>query len=296
MINATFGRRIIDQTYTRRKNLKRSSRFGCSFAVAGLILGVSVASNANATPVATTIANPVERYRGFITEDINRALAGAKALRDRLAANDVSGARQTWIDSRVGWERSEVFTGGFAPDLDNAIDAWPDGKTGFHAIEAKLFGSDPNGALAQTDELVARLNELDQRLTTIDLTRQGLLNGVAGLAYEVGESKIDGGESRYSGTSLNDMRNNADGIDLAYHTLFASSLEASDPRLADSMESQIKKLKTDLDVSSLTNIDPDKMRRMSEDMVVTLQSAAPKLGLAQPSVEEGSPAPAPAAH
>ena len=38
-------------------------------------------------------------------------------------------------------ERSEVFTSGFVPELDSQIDAWPDATTGFHAIEAKLFGA-----------------------------------------------------------------------------------------------------------------------------------------------------------
>jgi iron uptake system component EfeO len=38
------------------------------------------------------------------------------------------------------------------------------------------------------------------------LTGQGMLEGTAKLAYEIGESKADGGESRFSGTSLDDMR------------------------------------------------------------------------------------------
>jgi hypothetical protein len=37
--------------------------------------------------------------------------------------------------------RSEVFTSGFVPELDSQIDAVPDATTGFHAIEAKLFGA-----------------------------------------------------------------------------------------------------------------------------------------------------------
>ena len=55
---------------------------------------------------------------------------------------------------------------------------------------------------------------------------------MAQLAYEVGESKIDGGESRVSGTSLADMRNNVAGIGRAYQAVLAAGLEAADPALA----------------------------------------------------------------
>jgi iron uptake system component EfeO len=75
--------------------------------------------------------------------DMDRALAGAQVLRDRINANDVSGARKAWIDARIGWERSEVFTSGFIPELDDAIDAWPDAVAGFHGMEVKLFGGNP---------------------------------------------------------------------------------------------------------------------------------------------------------
>src|ERR1700755_3331248 len=59
------------------------------------------------------------------------------------------------------------------------------------------------------------------------LTPQGLLDGTARLAYEVGESKADGGESRISGTSLDDMRNNVAGIEFAYRTIFAHARRAA---------------------------------------------------------------------
>jgi iron uptake system EfeUOB component EfeO/EfeM len=119
----------------------------------------------------------------------------------------------------------------------------------------------------------------------MQLTPQGLLNGVTRLAYEIGDSKVDGGESRLSGTSLDDMRNNADGIDLAYRTLFASPLEASDPKLAGQIRGDINQLKALLKVQDLRGIDPDKLQKASEALVVALQAAGPKLGLATPTLE-----------
>ena len=70
------------------------------------------------------------------------------------------------------------------------------------------------------------LDDLHDRLRSFPLTSQGLMDGIVRLAYEVGESKSDGGDSRISGTSLEDMRNNVAGIEFAHRTLFVDSLNA----------------------------------------------------------------------
>jgi iron uptake system EfeUOB component EfeO/EfeM len=252
------------------------------------VLGAIATAAGTAAVSADPLDAAVERYRPYVINDIDQALAGAHELRDRIAAHDIAGAQKAWIDARTGWERSEVFTSGFVPQLDDAIDAWPDATKGFHGIEAKLFGAQSSDVQDETDALVAHLADLDQQIRTIKLTPQGLLNGVARLAYEVGDSKVDGGESRFSGTSLNDMRNNADGIELAYRILFASALEASDPKLAERAHGEIERLKQLLKVEELKLVDPDALRKASEDLVVTLQIAGPKIGLNTPTLEEAA--------
>lgn len=253
-----------------------------------LCLGLMAAATP-AAAVAAAAADPfgaaIERYRSYMIGDIDQALAGARDMDGRMTAHDIAGAQKAWIDSRVGWERSEVFTSGFVPRLDDAIDAWPDAVAGFHGVEAKLFGSNPTGMGGETRTLIGNLADLDGQVRTMKLTAQGLLNGIARLAYEVGDSKVDGGESRFSGTSLNDMRNNADGIALAYRILFAAPLEARDAPLAGRVRSQIDRLKTLLAVSNLKQVDPDELRKSSEVLVVSLQTAAPKLGLNPPTLE-----------
>ncbi len=77
---------------------------------------------------------------------------------------------------------------------------------------------------------------------------------MARLAYEIGESKADGGESSFSGTSLNDMRNNVDGTELAYQTIFAGAIEAGDPKLAVAVREKIAQLKGLVEVSDLTHL------------------------------------------
>jgi iron uptake system component EfeO len=252
------------------------------FLLMALCIAVAVAVPAKAEPLDAG----VERYRSYLVADIDQSLAEAHNMRERLTAHDLAGARKAWIDARVGWERSEVFTSGFVPQLDAAIDAWPDAVSGFHGIEASLFGRNLSDVGGATDALIADLAKVDTQIRTMQLTPQGLLNGVVRLAYEVGDSKVDGGESRVSGTSLNDMRNNVDGIDLAYRTLFAARLEAGDAKLAEQVRSEIDQLKRLMSIANLDSIDADTLRKTSEALIVSLQAAGPKIGLAIPTLED----------
>lgn len=82
------------------------------------------------------------------------------------------------------------------------------------------------------------------------------------------------------------MRNNVDGIELAYRTIFASAIEARDSNLAAEIQAKIEELKAAVDVAGLKSLDPDKLRAASEEMIIALQMAAPAIGLRAPSLEE----------
>jgi hypothetical protein len=84
------------------------------------------------------------------------------------------------------------------------------------------------------------------------------------------------------------MRNNADGIDLAYRTLFAPKLEIVDRPLADRVQSDIGRLKALMLVPDLKSVDADGMRKASEALIVALQAAGPELGLGTPTLEEAA--------
>jgi iron uptake system component EfeO len=235
---------------------------------------------------AGSLAEAAEHYRPVMVEQIDRSLAGARLLGERIAAGDLDGAKSAWIEARIGWERAEVFTRGFVPDLDREIDAWPNALLGFHAIEAKLFGAERTDVQQETRALIFHLEDLDVKVHHLQLQPQRLLNGVARLAYEIGESKADGGESSFSGTSLDDMRNNVAGIELAYSTIFSGAVDAADPKLAAAIRETIRQLKNLVAVSDLRSLDPEKLRAASEKLIVVFQTAAPKIGLRSPSLEE----------
>ncbi|HEY1545801.1 MAG TPA: EfeM/EfeO family lipoprotein [Xanthobacteraceae bacterium] len=260
----------------------------------GAIIAVALA-DAAAVAGAAPFDAAAETYRHQLTEDMGQALTGALTLRERLIAKDLIGARRAWIDARVGWERSEVFTSGFVPALDQAIDAWPNASHGFHGIEATLFGA--SGAAADADPeidmLIANLSDVQGQVAKIDLAPQRLLNGIAWLAFEVGGNKADGGESRLSGTSLFDMQNNADSIASAWQVIFAEALAADDPKLAARVSAviarlQAARLQAGVGITDLRQLDAEELRADSEELVALLAMAAPKLGLSKPTLEEGA--------
>jgi iron uptake system component EfeO len=255
--------------------------------VALSLLLLALAAGARAADAAA-LDDGAERYRPYAIEGIGSALAGARDLRERAAAKDLAGARKAWLSARAGWERSEVFTAGFVSELDALIDSWPNADGGFHAIEAKLFGAGQTDVGSDADALVKNLDELHTKLRDMPLTPQGLLDGTVRLAYEVGESKADGGESRISGTSLDDMRNNVAGVEFAYRTIFADRLKEADARLADSVTERIERLKAIVAVPDLPNVDVRALRRVSEELVVALQAASAKLGLRRSTLEAQS--------
>jgi iron uptake system component EfeO len=262
--------------------MKRRSGYCAGLALVATLLLMAATRPGHADP----LDDAAERYRPYMIQEIDQALAGVRQLQDRVAAKDLDGAKKAWIAARVGWERAEVFTNGFVPELDEQIDAWPNAVRGFHAIEAKLFGANTIDVGEEPNVLIFNLVDLDIKIHHTPLNAQGLLNGTARLAYEVGESKADGGESRYSGTSLDDMRNNVEGMRAAYQTIFMPALKDADVALAGTTQDSIDQLAALLAVKDLRALDPGKLRAKSEELVVALQKAAPKIGLRSPSLED----------
>src|SRR5262249_30209495 len=117
---------------------------------------------------------------------------------------------------------------------------------------------------------------------------QRLLNGLARLAFEIGGSKADGGESRLSGTSLNDMRSNVEGIELAYRVIFSRAIEAGSPRLAEAAQAVIRRLKTDVQIPALLDRDGGKRRAKSKNRVAVRQAPPREWGPTKPALEDAA--------
>lgn len=237
---------------------------------------------------AQTLAKGAADYKPFAVEHIGIALAGAKELQAAVKAGDVKAAQAAWIKSRKGWEAIEPITGEFFGKLDEAIDAWPDAKQGYHAVEAALFAGKLDAIGAPVDGLVANLAQFEKELSapSFKFTPQGLLNGATKLAYEVGENKSKGGESPYAGTSVEDMYENNEGIEAVYKLVFHEPLKKVDAKLAKRIIDKIEDVEGFVKGKDLKSIDAAGLNKAGEELAVLLQSAAPKLKLQKPKLGE----------
>lgn len=238
--------------------------------------------------LAKSLAMGAADYKPFAVEHIGIALAGAKEMQAAVKAGDGKAAQAAWIKSRKGWEAIEPITGEFFGKLDEVIDAWPDAKQGYHAIEAALFAGKLDGLAAPVDGLVANLAEFEKQLSapSFKFAPQGLLNGATKLAYEIGENKSKGGESPYAGTSAEDMYENNEGIEALYKLVFHEPLKKSDGKLAKRIIDKIEDVEGSVKGKDLKSIDAAGLNKAGEELAVLLQSAAPKLKLQKPKLGE----------
>ncbi len=235
-----------------------------------------------APAAAATMQDGAKAYKPYIVERIGAAIAGAKELQAAVKAGDVKAAQAAWIKSRKGWEAMEPVTASYFGDLDKLIDAWPDGKTGYHAIEAVLFSANKTEGLEQPiADMLANMDKFEQRVKApkFAFTPQKLLEGTANLAYEVGEEKSGGGESPYAATSIVDMQENVAGIEHAWNTVFADTLKKKDAKLAGLIDERTQNLKKLVGVADIKSMDARKVHLAGEELAALMLTAAPKLGL-----------------
>jgi iron uptake system component EfeO len=273
-MNSVFGRHT-------------TARIFCGGAVFAALLAPGFAFD-NGRPAAKTSAPALEaaaaRFKQYALERIVQCRRAADDMRDRIAAHDLPGAQQAWLAARSGWEGSEVITNEFFPDLDRKIDAWPDAETGFHAIEAKMFGAHRVEVLPAAEELAGNLAEFERQLRATTLTAQGLMNGATKLAYEIGEDKAEGGESPFAGNSLAELRDNITSIAAAYERVFAPTTKVRNAALAGTFAGDLAAIRVLVSVPSLQQVDPARLRGLSESLASDLSLVAAEAGLQKPEL------------
>ena len=221
-------------------------------------------------------------YKKLATVNIDSLVANSDKMLGAMQAGDVATARQAWIDARAGYERSEIFTIKF-PSLDAAINSWPNSETGFHGIEAKLFTAGAPLPLAEAQTLVDKVHTLQRVFNGEPLYAHGVIVGIGGLAFEMGESKAKGGESAISGTSLNDIQHNLEGIELAWNTVFAATMEQKNKGVADRVKKEIAEIRQMVSVGSLEQINSPALEAKAEMLAGSVSDAAVELGWPAPN-------------
>ncbi len=220
-------------------------------------------------------------YKQIAAADVASLVANCDTMLAAIQAGDMATARQAWVAARVAYERSEIFTIKF-PSLDAAIDPWPNDEIGFHGVEAKIFTPGAPPPVAVAEALVSKVHTLQKVFTSEPIYAHGVLVGIGALAFELGESKAQGGESAISGTSLADMQHNVEGIELAWNTVFSAAMQDVNKGVAGRVESEIAQLKQLVSVGSLEQIDTPAVEKLSETLAGSVSDAAIELGWKAP--------------
>jgi iron uptake system component EfeO len=260
--------------------LRRSIGLGMAVAV---LLGAAAPVLADPELVVPALDATAAVYKQKVAVDVDSTVGGAQALVAALQARDVAAARQAWTQSRVGWMRAYVLSAPLFRDISARIDAWPNANSGFHAVEAKLFGASGELPLAEAQDLLDNLETFRNLFARQVLSGHMVMVGIAALAYQVGEeAKAKGAESAASGTSLADMQHHVDGIELAWDTVFLDYLKGKPARGSKEIPAQIDDLRKLVSVASLDEVDPALLAQRADALADSLAEIAIDIGWRRP--------------
>lgn len=224
-------------------------------------------------------------YKQIGLADIARLAEATDKIVAALQANDLEAARAAWLDARMYYERSEVFTFKF-PYLVSSIDPWPDATSGFHAVEEGIFAPSGPPPVAAAQELADKVHTLQNVFASQPLYAHGVLVGMGALAFQIGDSKSLQDQSATSGASLSDLQHNVEGIETAWNTVFAQIMKDRNNGIGERVEKQIAATKTLLAVPSFKSLDTAALAEATKQLDEALSDTAVDLGWRQPNFTE----------
>jgi iron uptake system component EfeO len=204
-------------------------------------LTVTGKSTAKASPQAGAA---VADYREYLEENTEELVARTKPFVAAVVGGNLAEAKDLYARARVPYERIEPVAESFG-SLDPRIDARENDVAasefeGFHRIEKALWEDGTTKGMAPVaEQLLADVEELAQKVETVELQAVRIANGANELLGEVSASKITGEEERYSHTDLVDFEANVEGAEAAFEAV-KPLLDESDPELSGAIEADFK--------------------------------------------------------
>jgi iron uptake system component EfeO len=193
----------------------------------------------------------VAGYREYLEENADELVARTKPFVAAVVAGDNAKAMALYAPARVPYERIEPVAESFG-DLDPRIDARENDVPasefeGFHRIEKALWEEDTTkGMTPVAEQLQKDVEELAEKVETVELQAVQIANGAVELLGEVSASKITGEEERYSHTDLVDFEANVEGAEAAFEAV-KPLLDESDPELSGEIEADFKAVFAELE-------------------------------------------------
>src|SRR3984885_614781 len=188
----------------------------------------------------------VAQYRKYLEKNTDELVTETKPFVAAVVAGDVAAAKAAYPAARIPYERIEPVAESFG-DLDPRIDARENDVPasefeGFHRIEKALWEEGTARGMAPVaKQLEADVEELAQKVKTVDLQAVQIANGANELLGEVSASKITGEEERYSHIDLVDFKANVEGSQVAFEDV-EPLLSQADPKLAKEIEADFEKV------------------------------------------------------
>jgi iron uptake system component EfeO len=230
-------------------------------AVAGL-LALTAAACGSSEETATTAAEvaqqtspkaeaAVAEYRDYLEENTAELVEATEPFVAAVVAGELDKAKALYATARTPYERIEPVAETFG-DLDPEIDARENDVPanefeGFHRIEKALWEEESlKGMAPVAEDLLADVEELAEKVETVELEPEQIANGANELLAEVSASKITGEEERYSHVDLVDFEANVEGSEAAFEAV-KPLLDETDPELAGEIEADFKAVFNSLD-------------------------------------------------
>jgi len=211
---------------------------------------LSVTGKSDAAAGAPDEKGAVAQYRSYLEHNTDELVEKTEPFVAAVIAGNVAKAKALYAAARIPYERIEPVAESFG-DLDPRIDARENDVPakefgGFHRIEKALWDEgSAKGVAPVAEQLLADVEELEQKVKHVNLQAAQIANGANELLGEVSASKITGEEERYSHIDLVDFEANVEGAEAAFEAV-EPLLSKQDPKLAKEVEASFEDAYTSL--------------------------------------------------
>jgi len=196
------------------------------------------------TESSPEVEESIATYREYLEENTAELVDATEPFVAAVVAGDIAKAKSLYPAARIPYERIEPVAESFG-SLDPRIDARENDVPasefeGFHRLEKALWEEESlKGMTPVAEQLLADVEELAEKVETVELQAVQIANGANELLGEVSASKITGEEERYSHIDLVDFEANVEGSEAAFEAV-KPLLDESDNDLSGEIEADFK--------------------------------------------------------
>lgn len=190
------------------------------------------------------VEESIETYRSYLEENTAELVSATEPFVAAVVAGEIDKAKSLYPAARIPYERIEPVAESFG-SLDPRIDARENDVPasefeGFHRLEKALWEEESlKGMAPVAEQLQADVEELAEKVKTVELQAVQIANGANELLGEVSASKITGEEERYSHIDLVDFEANVEGSEAAFEAV-RPLLDPENTDLAGEIEADFK--------------------------------------------------------